>query len=261
MRIIVVMFRSPSNSLNESRGTSPRQVCRAGRGQAVVVTALEKPHRVDVISQRRISRVSVPEGKRALICAGPAMVVETDASAVPVGHFILSRWMAVHDVALDLRCAEPFRLPEAGRAKAALSLLVDDAIEEQGALRAFLMKLAWRDQGQHEALRARVAWGEHYRIAHHVLTHRDKRVADLAASYGLSVAQFRRRCGEVFGRSLKRELRQLRALHALVDLAGSTEGMAERALAAGYASQPHFCNEIKTFVGISPGNIYKAVHQ
>lgn len=84
-------------------------------------------------------------------------------------------------------------------------------------------------------------------------------VAALAERYGLSSAQFHRRCRQVLGRSLKRELRILRAARTLLAYPGRARSFTYLAADHGYASLSHFCTDIKALIGCSPLSVYRAV--
>lgn len=84
-------------------------------------------------------------------------------------------------------------------------------------------------------------------------------VAVLAERYGLSSAQFHRRCRQVLGRPLKRELRILRAARTLLAYPGRAHSFTYLAADHGYASLSHFCTDIKALIGCSPLSVYRAV--
>lgn len=87
----------------------------------------------------------------------------------------------------------------------------------------------------------------------------DLSVAELAERYGLSSAQFHRRCRQMLGRPLKRELRIMRAARALLDYPGRARSFTYLAADHGYASLSHFCTDIKSLIGCSPLSVYRAV--
>jgi AraC-like DNA-binding protein len=84
-------------------------------------------------------------------------------------------------------------------------------------------------------------------------------IAALAGRYGLSLAQFHRRCREIFGHSLKRELRTMRAARALLAYPDRPQSFTHLAADHGYASLSHFCTDIKALIGHSPLSVYRAV--
>lgn len=229
---------------------------RIERGRAIVVAASDCPSVMVLRGGGEVWQVAIPAGAQALVCAG-AIAVTMDgavpASTVPAS--VLSRWMAFRDAAFDVA-------PAAEMPRHPLVIPAFQELRGPQALCAFLVELLRCDSQLHERLRSHVAAGEHYQIARYVLAEPPSaRIGDLAASYGLSATHFRLRCGEVFGRSAKDQLRQLRASHALLSYRGSQTVLSDLALDAGYASQSHFSDEIKAFVGLSPRHIYKAVHQ
>lgn len=77
-------------------------------------------------------------------------------------------------------------------------------------------------------------------------------VQALGDRYGLSSSHFRRVCRRVLGNSLKNELRQWRAVNAVLDVMGSDQCLTDIAMNNGYASSSHFSREIKAMFGISP---------
>jgi AraC-like DNA-binding protein len=87
----------------------------------------------------------------------------------------------------------------------------------------------------------------------------DHSVAALAERYGLSSAQFHRRCRQVLGRPLKRELRIQRAARTLLAYPGRSRSFTYLAADHGYASLSHFCTDIKSLIGCSPLSVYRAV--
>lgn len=79
-----------------------------------------------------------------------------------------------------------------------------------------------------------------------------KTVQALSDRYGLSLSHFRRMCRRVLGNNLKSELRQWRAVNAVLDVMGSDQCMTDIAMNHGYASSSHFSREIKTMFGMPP---------
>ena len=82
-------------------------------------------------------------------------------------------------------------------------------------------------------------------------------VTTLAAIVGLSERQLLRRCSAAFGYGpavLARILRIQRFL-ALARRHGSAAGLAQLALAAGYADQPHLSREVRAIAGTTPAAI------
>ncbi|WP_170944920.1 helix-turn-helix domain-containing protein [Stenotrophomonas maltophilia] len=246
----------PCKSASSDTVAGIASVDRIDRGRAIVVAASDCHAPIVLRGGGEVWRVAIPAGAHALVCAGSiAISMEGAVAAGTVPASVLSRWMAFRDAAFDAApVAEVPRHP----------LVIPGCKEMRDPLElcAFLVELLRRDPQLHERLRTHVAAGEHYQIARYVLGQAPSaRVGDLAASYGLSATHFRLRCGEVFGRSAKDQLRQLRASHALLSYQGSETLLSDLALDAGYASQSHFSDEIKEFVGLSPRHIYKAVHQ
>ncbi|WP_164073541.1 MULTISPECIES: helix-turn-helix domain-containing protein [Stenotrophomonas] len=109
------------------------------------------------------------------------------------------------------------------------------------------------------ALLRQLARSETYALVRLLLAHgAHDTVAGLAQRYGLSVAQFNRRCRAALGGPLKRELRQLRAARALLAYPGRAHTFTHVAADHGYSSLSHFCTEIKSLIGRSPQSVYRA---
>ncbi len=80
------------------------------------------------------------------------------------------------------------------------------------------------------------------------------RAEDVAAQIGLSPRQFRRRCEAAVGygpKMLQRVLR-FRRFVSLVDKAGASADLAQAAVDAGYADQPHLTRETVRLAGLPP---------
>jgi AraC-like DNA-binding protein len=79
-------------------------------------------------------------------------------------------------------------------------------------------------------------------------------IEDLAQSLDVSSRTLRRRCTEALGygpRTLQRILRFRRALR----LAATTNGLADLAMAAGYADQSHLSREMRRLAGATPRQV------
>ncbi|WP_445147331.1 helix-turn-helix domain-containing protein [Dyella sp. Tek66A03] len=141
-----------------------------------------------------------------------------------------------------------------------VALRVIEPIEKPAIAVAWLIRgLARADPGV-EALAASLMHSERYQLIRFVLAESGTHgVAELAARYGLSPAQFYRKCKQVLGRSLKRELRLLRAGRALLSYSGRKHTFTRVAADNGYASPSHFCAEIKALIGVSPREVYQAI--
>ncbi len=91
-------------------------------------------------------------------------------------------------------------------------------------------------------------------VAARVAAPEPARVSDLARDIGLSERQLHRRCAAAFGYGpavLGRILRLQRFL-ALAKTSGSAAGLAQLALMAGYADQPHLSREVRTIAKTTP---------
>jgi AraC-like DNA-binding protein len=76
-------------------------------------------------------------------------------------------------------------------------------------------------------------------------------VKDAAAAVGLSERQMERQCLDWFGLSPRRYRRILRLRQAVRRVKGGAS-LAEAALTAGYADQPHFNREVQALAGATP---------
>ncbi|HDS1581768.1 TPA: helix-turn-helix domain-containing protein [Stenotrophomonas maltophilia] len=87
----------------------------------------------------------------------------------------------------------------------------------------------------------------------------DLPVSTLAERYGLSLAQFNRRCRRVLGGTLKSKLRTQRAARTLLDYTARHRSFTHLAADHGYASLSHFCTEIRDLIGCPPLAVYRAM--
>ena len=89
----------------------------------------------------------------------------------------------------------------------------------------------------------------------------DLTVAGAAREVAMSERQLRRRCVRAFGygpATLARILRVQRFL-AAARAAGRSTSLAELALAAGYADQPHAGRDVRAIAGLTPGELVRSV--
>jgi AraC-like DNA-binding protein len=113
---------------------------------------------------------------------------------------------------------------------------------------------------QLERLMPQIVRSECYQVIRYVLQHRSgMSVAAMAAEYGLSTAQFYRNCKRYFGRTLKRQLRMMRAASALLDGVGRTSTLTTVAMDHGYASASHFIFDVRNILGCPPGQAYNGI--
>lgn len=95
---------------------------------------------------------------------------------------------------------------------------------------------------------------EWYQLVRFLLTESEveprRRIQDLCARYGLSLAHFRRLSSYALGKTTKVELRDWRLIRALLAFAGEGN-MTAVAMDHGYASLSHFSSEVKETFGIS----------
>ena len=85
------------------------------------------------------------------------------------------------------------------------------------------------------------------------------RAEDVAVQIGLSPRQFRRRCEAAVGygpKMLQRVLR-FRRFVSLADKAGASADLAQAAVDAGYADQPHLTRETVRLAGLPPAALIR----
>ena len=194
-------------------------------------------------------------GSTLLLCAGnrPLSLWGDDCSLHPIDSGIC-RLLAFHDHAMDVQRAVP-----ADR-RQSIVLPIDRDLRNADVARDWLMEhLVEKDP---DVAQVASAWAlcEPYQLVRFVLEHPGLGVQQLADRYGLSVAQFRRIGRKAFGRSLKEQLRLLRAGRVLHRYAETGETFTRLSSDFGFSSPSHFCSEIKSLLGRSPSSIYQSVH-
>ncbi len=227
------------------------------RGESLLLVAADEGGEIQVGTGQRTSRQrhAVAGGHTLLILAGtrPVQVWSNGCWACPAGSES-TRLLAFHDHAMNLQ--RP--LPEDGRLPVTLEAPCDlsDPVAARQWLTAQLL-----DEGA--ALRvAASTWAvrEAYQLVRFVLEHPEMGVQQLADRYGLSVAQFRRIGRKAFGRSLKEQLRLLRAGRVLHRYADTGHTFTRLSSDFGFSSPSHFCSEIKALLGRSPSSIFQQVN-
>lgn len=226
------------------------------RGGTVLVVAggheaqLQIGHSVAARQQRRL-----PAGSTLLVSAGsrPVHLCGTGCQPHPAGAE-LSRLLAFHDHAMGLQRA----LPDDRHLPAVLATAHD--LRDAGTARHWLMAQLLGHDDRFRLVASVWARREPYLLVRFVLEHPDFGVQQLADRYGLSVAQFRRIGRKAFGRSLKEQLRLLRAGRVLHRYADTGHTFTRLSSDFGFSSPSHFCSEIKSLLGRSPRCIYQSVH-
>lgn len=193
--------------------------------------------------------VDVSVGCSALVCAGSRHVdVLVDRRARVLSTHELHTLLAFHDYATSY--AETFGVVSA------VSTVVALPCASQQAQQWVIQQL----MGRTDALGQFAAYlrsSEIYQVVRFVLSHPNMNVQQLAARYGLSLAQFRRLTTRAFGRPLKERLRLLRASRALQQCAQGGDSLTTVAHDTGYASASHLCCDIKALLGCSPRTIFQ----
>ncbi|WNH47728.1 helix-turn-helix domain-containing protein [Stenotrophomonas aracearum] len=201
-------------------------------------------------------RVQLAAGERLLL-AGLPLPRGTGLQAVALAGSGMARALAHYDHASGVQrpVAEP----------PPLCWAVPAALDVPDVAAAWLIGQLARGAGQDEdppaaCLLRHLARSESYGLMRFLLEEGgESTVAALAERYGLSSAQFHRRCRQVLGRPLKRELRIQRAARALLAYPGRARSFTYLAADHGYASLSHFCTDVKSLIGCSPLSVYRAV--
>lgn len=200
--------------------------------------------------------VQLSSGDRLLL-AGMPLPRNTGLSTVALAGSGMARALAHFDHACGVVRAAGEPQP--------LCWPVQAALENPDVAAAWLIDQLARGAGQPEdsqpaQLLRHLARTESYGLMRFLLDEGgENTVAALAQRYGLSSAQFHRRCRQVLGRPLKRELRIQRAARALLAYPGRARSFTYLAADHGYASLSHFCTDVKSLIGCSPLSVYRAV--
>jgi len=249
-----------SNALSPSASAPPAQEplrWLLPRGESTLLIATDCDVGVEVDGGTLATRFTqtVPGRSTLILSSGdrPLHVHSPGAQRLAVAPEML-RLLAFHDHVTGLQ--RP--LPRDRRQPAALVAegdFNDAQTAHQWLVRALL-------DGQPAFLVAASLWAtrEPYQLIRFVLEHPDLGVQQLADRYGLSVAQFRRIGRKAFGRSLKEQLRLLRAGRVLHRHADTGHTFTRLSSDFGFSSPSHFCSEIKALLGRSPSAIFQHVH-
>jgi AraC-like DNA-binding protein len=81
-------------------------------------------------------------------------------------------------------------------------------------------------------------------------------IDELSLLYGLSSSHFRRKCKMALGKSLKAELRLLRAARSMLDFPDRRCSFTHLAEDHGFCSPAHFSFDIKALFGFRPSDVY-----
>ena len=200
-------------------------------------------------------RHAVTRGGTLLVSAGsrPVQLWGSGFRACPIGSEP-SRLLAFHDHAMSLQ--RP--LPDDRRLPVVLTAPRD--LRDAATARHWLMEQLLGDDPEFRLAASAWAVREPYQLVRFVLEHPDLGVQQLADRYGLSVAQFRRIGRKAFGRSLKEQLRLLRAGRVLHRYADTRHTFTRLSSDFGFSSPSHFCSEIKSLLGRSPSSIFHLVN-
>lgn len=227
------------------------------RGESLLVTADrdDADVRIGHPGAAGCQQRSLTPGTTLLVCAGsrPAPLWGSGCRLHPAGSEP-ARMLAFHDHAMGVRRPPP----EDRRLPVVLAAACD--LRDPGATRQWVMTALLGDDPAFRATAAVLAGRESYQLVRFVLENPDLGVQQLADRYGLSVAQFRRIGRKAFGRSLKEQLRLLRAGRVLHCHADTGHTFTRLSSDFGFSSPSHFCSEIKSLLGRSPRSIFQSVN-
>lgn len=212
---------------------------------------------IEVHSNAGRHKLTVPSGGCCFLAAGDDSIrVHGGMPPVPLDVGELIRLLAFHDHARGVE-----RPPSTERhAPLVLFASVDLSQSDQARLWLVNQLMQSRVDESFSLLMQLWAQTESYRIVRFILAHPGGvSVQGLADCYGLSIAQFRRLCQKALGRSLKEQLRLLRAGRVLLRYNDTGHSLTRLAADFGFASPSHFCTEIKSLLGKSPRAIYQMV--
>lgn len=227
------------------------------RGESVLLVAGNDggEARLGVGQSAACRSYAVPQGGTLLILAGsrPVQLRSHGCRACPAGSES-SRLLAFHDHAMNLQRPLPDdrRLP--------VVLVTPHDLGDADMARQWLMEQLLDESADFRFAASAWAVREAYQLVRFVLEHPDLGVQQLADRYGLSVAQFRRIGRKAFGRSLKEQLRLLRAGRVLHRYADTGHTFTRLSSDFGFSSPSHFCSEIKSLLGRSPSSIFHHVN-
>ena len=227
------------------------------RGESILLIAADGDVDVHVDGGTLATRSTqrVPGASTLILSSGDRPLhVRSDGAVHHVVPPEMLRLLAFHDHVMGRQ--RP--LPRDRRHPAAL-VAAGDFRDPATAQRWLIEQLLGNDAAFHAAA-SLWATREAYQLVRFVLEHPDLGVQQLADRYGLSVAQFRRIGRKAFGRSLKEQLRLLRAGRVLHRYADTGHTFTRLSSDFGFSSPSHFCSEIKSLLGRSPSAIYQSVH-
>lgn len=247
-----------STSVFSRRPTQERDTGTAhviARGESVLLTVTEGPQRVQIGASRLVKPVLrlLTPGQTLIIAAGAAPVSLHAAAAVlqrVPAHLL--RLLAFHDHAQGMQrelCTG---------AQPRLQTVAAD-LHQPDVARHWLMEQLQQQAAELEPIAGSWARTESYQLVRFVLETPDSSVQQLATRYGLSVAQFRRLSRKAFDRSLKEQLRLMRAGRVLLRYAETGESFTRLSSDFGFSSPSHFCCEIKALLGKAPSSIFRSV--
>ena len=145
----------------------------------------------------------------------------------------------------------------ARRSQSVVVLRISSCVEDPKIARLWFIGALARQDTAIEALSEHFRRTESYQLIRFLLGQTGfASVDELGKRYGLSPSHFHRKCKQALGRSLKSELRVLRAARSLLDYAGRQRSFTRLAQDHGFASLSHFCSDIKELLGMAPGEIY-----
>lgn len=225
------------------------------RGESVLLSALDGHHRIQIGGGRLVKSFAhaLAAGQSLIVAAGTVPVsVHADRVVVQRVPADLLRLLAFHDHAQGLQ-----RDSHAGAQPCVQ--LAHANLQAPELARHWVMEQLQQHIAAFGPIAERWARHETYQLVRFVLDSPDASVQQLASRYGLSVAQFRRLSRKAFDRSLKEQLRLMRAGRVLLRYADTGESFTRLSSDFGFSSPSHFCCEIKALLGKAPSSIFRSV--
>lgn len=225
------------------------------RGESVLLTVDDGNSIIQIAGGRLVKSVSCPlaVGHTALVAAGTVpLTIRGSGLVIQRVPADMLRLLAFHDHAQDLQ------RDSHANAQPCVQLIRAD-LQRCEVARHWLMVQLQQRAAAFDSIAARWARHETYQLVRFVLQSPDASVQQLATRYGLSVAQFRRLSRKAFDRSLKEQLRLMRAGRVLLRYADTGESFTRLSSDFGFSSPSHFCCEIKALLGKAPSSIFRSV--
>lgn len=193
--------------------------------------------------------------ERLVVAGGGQIEVEGEADIACLDTSEAVRLLAFMDHGLNFD-----RRGQRGESAAIATI---EMVEEPGRLLQWITALRVNNDQGADALFNFWAATEPYNLVRFVLAEfgKGQSVQELAHRYGLSTAHFRRKCRQGLGRSIKTEMRLLRARQSLMEYSTGQNTMTSVAVNNGYCSLSHFCSDIKSLLGVAPREVFQVIRR